>query len=306
MNLSLLLLNQLIVMICFSLIGFILARKKIVTMNGCKELVNLLLLVVIPFVVINSFLVEKSAEKSKNLIISLILTAIAFAIAILVSYCIYGTKKGIESFSSAFSNAGFIGIPLVQATLGDSMVFYIAGFVAFLNILQWIYGSYVITGDKRNISFRAISKNVVLISFILGILFYFLEFNNLPYIKSISQSIAVMNSPLAMIIIGIYMSEISLRSMVKRKSSYFCSLVRLLLIPLITIIIFVFLPFGDSEIKLAIIIVASAPVGANVAMFAQKFNKDYTLAVEIIILSTFICLVTIPALIYITQLFGMS
>lgn len=302
MELSLLLLNQLLIMLCFSLIGYILAKRKLVTMNGCKEMVNLLLMVVIPFVVLNSFLVEKNSEKTANLFYALLMSLIAFGISIFLSYLIYGTKDRVENFSSAFSNAGFIGIPLVQATLGQEMVFYVAGYVAFLNIFQWIYGAFIMSGDKRTISFKAIATNAVLNTFIISILLYIFGLNEIPYLKNIAQSISQMNSPLAMMIIGIYMSEVSIKDIFTRRSTYLCSLVRLFLIPIISLIVFKFIPFGSEEVKLAVFIVLSAPVGANVAMFAQKYNREYTYAVEIVILSTILSLISLPLLIILAQI----
>lgn len=205
-------------MLCFLLIGYVLAKKKLITMDGCKELVNLLLLVVIPFVILNSFLVEKTNEKTIGLLCAMLLSLISFILSMGFSYLFYGTKHRIENFSAAFSNAGFIGIPLVQATLGSEMVFYIACYVAFLNIFQWIYGAYIMSGDKKNISIHNILTNAVLISFGLSFLLYMLGLNNIPYLKNVAQSIAAMNSPLAMIIIGVYLTEVSIKNIFCKKT----------------------------------------------------------------------------------------
>lgn len=301
MKLSLLLLNQLIIMLCFLLVGYVLAKKKLITMDGCKELVNLLLLVVIPFVILNSFLVEKTNEKTIGLLCAMLLSLISFILSMGFSYMFYGTKHRIENFSAAFSNAGFIGIPLVQATLGSEMVFYIACYVAFLNIFQWIYGAYIMSGDKKNISIHNILTNAVLISFCLSFLLYMLELNNIPYLKNVAQSIAAINSPLAMIIIGVYLTEVSIKNIFCKRKIYVCSVIRLVIIPFITLLIFKLVPIGTTSIKLALLIVLSAPVGSNVAMFAQKFKQSYTYAVEIVMLSTILSIVIMPLFILVAQ-----
>lgn len=301
MKLSLLLLNQLIIMLCFLLIGYVLAKKKLITMDGCKELVNLLLLVVIPFVILNSFLVEKTNEKTIGLFCAMLLSLISFILSMGFSYMFYGAKHRIENFSAAFSNAGFIGIPLVQATLGSEMVFYIACYVAFLNIFQWIYGAYIMSGDKKNISIHNILTNAVLISFCLSFLLYMLELNNIPYLKNVAQSIAAINSPIAMIIIGVYLTEVSIKNIFCKRKAYICSAIRLVIIPLISLLIFKLIPVGTTSIKLALLIVLSAPVGSNVAMFAQKFKQSYTYAVEIVMLSTILSIVIMPLFILVAQ-----
>lgn len=111
-----------------------------------------------------------------------------------------------------------------------------------------------------------------------------------------------MNSPLAMIIIGVYMSQISFMRMLQRESSYICSLCRLFVIPLASLGLLAVIPLDCCEVKVAICIVLSAPVGANVAMFAQKFHQDYTYAVEIVILSTLMSVVTLPMIVYAAQI----
>ena len=302
MTLSLLIMKQLIIMFSLSGIGLLLAKRKLIQETGCQELVNLLLYAVIPLTVINSFMVENTQEKTSQLLYSLLLSLLAFGISMLLSHIFYGTGKRVENFSAAFSNAGFIGIPLVQATLGNEAVFYIAGFVAFLNIFQWIYGAYIMSGKREMISFQAISKNAVLLAFFAGVILYMCNGHDMPFIKDIVTAVSQMNSPLAMIIIGVYMSRISLKKMLKTKSSYICCLLRLLVIPVATLVVFALLPLDCYEVKVAVCIVLSAPVGANVAMFAQKFHQDSTYAVEIVILSTILSIVTLPMIVYLAQI----
>lgn len=302
MALSLLIAKQLLIMFSFSGIGFLMAKKQRICHAGCADMVNLLLYVVIPFTVLNSFIVPSNAKKTEMLWESLFFSLIAFLVSMGIAYLIYGKNKRVENFSSAFSNAGFIGIPLVQATLGSEAVFYIAGYVAFLNIFQWIYGAYIMSGDKKMMSLRAIAGNAVLLSFLIGITLYLTGWTELTYIKSIAGAIAQMNSPLAMIIIGVYMSQVSMKKMLKHKSTYMCCIVRLLVIPLLSLVVVALLPLHSRDVAMAVMIVLSAPVGANVAMFAQKFQQDQTYAVEIVILSTIISIVTLPCLMYITQI----
>ena len=251
MELSILIMKQLLVMFSLSGIGFLLAKLKLISNEGCKELVNLLLYAVIPLTVLNSFLVEKTPEKTQLLLYSLLLSLAVFAVSMLLSYIIYGKRKRVENFSAAFSNAGFIGIPLVQATVGPHAVFYIAGFVAFLNIFQWIYGAYVMGAERRMISFQVIAKNAVLLSFITGFTLYLCDLGNILFIKDIANTVANMNSPLAMIIIGVYMSQISFMRMLQRESSYICSLCRLFVIPLASLGLLAVIPLDCCEVKVA-------------------------------------------------------
>ena len=88
----------------------------------------------------------------------------ALLLSMLVSTLVFRRKSAIRRFGAAFSNAGFIGIPLVQMTLGEDAVFYVASFVAILNILQWTYGVFIITGDRSQISLKKIITNPIAVS----------------------------------------------------------------------------------------------------------------------------------------------
>lgn len=46
---------------------------------------------------------------------------------------------------------------------------------------------------------------------------------------------------------------------------------------------------------------ASAPVGSNVAIFAQLYHKDYTRAVKEVCMSTLLCIIIMPVIIGIAQ-----
>ena len=78
-------------------------------------------------------------------------------------------KSAAREFGTAFSNAGFTGIPLVQMTLGSDAVFYVASFVALINILQWTYGVLILTKGKSAVSTKKIVKNPILIALIIAL-----------------------------------------------------------------------------------------------------------------------------------------
>lgn len=292
-----LLLKQNIVMLCYMLIGYFLFKKKLITNNGSSEIGKLLLYVVMPIAIIKSYSIDFSVEMLKGLSISFLGALVSLLISIIIAKLVFRNKHSIEMFSAAFSNAGFIGIPLVSMTLGEEAVFFIASYVALLNIMQWTYGVYIITQNKEYISLKKIYKNPIIISFVIGIILFILPIKLPSVITTVMNNIASMNGPLAMIILGVYIGQIKLEELFNDKIVYICSLVRLIIIPMITIIILSIIPNEFMIIKLTILIATSAPVGSNVAIFSQIYNKDYKQAVKDICLSTILCIITLPIII---------
>ena len=134
------LLTQTFIMFILMILGLILSKTGLLTEHGSKDMANILLYAVIPCVIIRSYITDFTMEKLYGLLMSAVLAVAAFAVAIAVSYIIYGMRKPIDNFGTAFCNAGFIGIPLVTAVFGNEAAFYVASFASILNLLQWTYG----------------------------------------------------------------------------------------------------------------------------------------------------------------------
>lgn len=297
MDLIMILLKQILIMFILIGIGFVLCKKKFISLTGSGEIGKILLNLVIPVVIINSFWVTKTPEKTMSLLHTVIVSVIVMAVSVIVSTLIFGKKNGVACFSSAFSNAGFIGIPLVQAVVGSEAVSYISVMIVLVNLLQWTYGIYIMTGDVNAMKPKTVLKNPVFLSVVIGLLFYFLSVPKITMAETLISSITAINTPLAMFVSGVYLAQSDLLSMIKKKDAWKVSIVRLAVIPVITIAVLKMIPFGSMDLRIAILLAAACPVGSNVAIFAQQYNCSYTDAVEQVCMSTMLCLITIPAVI---------
>jgi predicted permease len=272
MQLAVILLKRIFIMFLLMAVGYMLFKTHIITLEGNKELGTFLLYVILPCVIINSYITEYSEIKLIGLLISFAAALISLLISILVSRFLFGNKYKIEHFGSAFSNAAFIGIPLVQASVGDEAVFYIAAFVTLLNILQWVYGVMVLSGSRETASSRMLAKNPIILAMIISIVLFRSRIPVPAVIHETLQLIGKMNSPVAMIVLGIYLAQMEFRNLFKGKHAFICSFGRLILIPLITFAVLSIIPIAYRDIKLTMLIAASAPVGANIAIFAQLYG----------------------------------
>ena len=155
----------------------------------------------------------------------------------------------------------------------------------------------MITGDRRQISAKKIVTNPILISMVVGILAFVLPVEVPGMITGTLSLIAGMNAPVAMISIGIYLAQTRLSELILDKTAWLSALVRLFVIPAVTLGLLSLVPDRYMLIKMAVLMVAVTPVGSNVAIFAQIHNKDYTQAVKSVCLSSVLSLISIPAVI---------
>ena len=207
----------------------------------------------------------------------------------------------MENFAAAFCNAGFIGIPLVQAVIGEEGVFYVAASIALLNLFQWTYGVYILTGRKDAISLKTVAKNPVVVAILVGVLLFVTRLPVPGILVSALGYVAGMNTPVAMLLTGTYLAKLSWQKLLLDRRAYGCVLVRLLVIPAAILLVFWALPIQNTPVALAVYLAAATPVGANICVFAQQHRCDYEFSVVTVCLSTVLSIVTVPAMVLLAQ-----
>ena len=300
MSTVLTLITQTLTMFLLAGVGYALFRTGKITPEGNKVLGNLLIHLALPCVIINSFIVERTTERMIGMLVSALGAAVILAISILCAR-VFFKKDPIGHFAAAFSNPGFFGIPLILSSIGNDGVFYVAAVIAFLNLLQWPYGVAVMTGKKGNLSFKSVIKAPFMIASIIGLLLFFTAIPLPGVITKTLGYIKELNTPLAMFTVGVYLAQTSIKKMFVRKSLYAISAVRLLVVPVIVLLLMCLVPESWYDMKLALLLAAACPVGSNVAVYAQLHGKDYPYAVESVIISTLLSIVTIPVITSIAQ-----
>lgn len=295
MELIAILLRQIAIMALLVAVGVYLSKAGFLTPQGAKDLGAVLLRVIIPCVIVKSYITELTPERLRELGLSAGLALIGFVLCMVVSYLIYGKRRRIENFAAAFCNAGFIGIPLTQAVIGEHGVFYVAATVALLNLFQWTYGVYIMTDRKEAISAKTIVKNPVVIAIVIGVALFLTQIPVPSIVTSVLGHIAGMNTPVAMILLGTYMAKLPLKEFLNRQA-FGCVLIRLVALPALILLVFWALPIQNTAVAMAVYLAAATPVGANICVFAQQYDCDYQLSVVTVCLSTVLSIVTLPLL----------
>ena len=278
-------------------LGFLLFRGNKINLEVSKGLANILIYLSLPAMIIKGFLVERTSENILTLAISSGVAAALLLLSMVLSRLLF-KKDPIASFAGAFSNPGFFGFPLIIALLGSDAVFCVAGFVALLNVGQWTYGVSVLTGQPilQGLKPKKLIKAPFVIAILIGLVLFFTQLQLPPLVSGCLDTVAGLNTPLAMFTIGVYLAQVNLRQMLRNKKVYLVTAIRLAVIPLLSMLLLALLPAQLKDMKMALLLVAACPVGANVAVYSQLHNQDYGYAVECVVVSTFLTVLTIPAI----------
>ena len=133
-------LEKLLIMMVMGLIGFICGKTKLIDGDTNKKLSNLSLLIINPLLIFVSYQTPYSSDIAAGLGIVFLLSLLSFGIQLGAALLFVKKKNnphiGVERMSLAFSNNGYIGIPLVQGVFGAQGVIYMTVFVTVFNIVR--------------------------------------------------------------------------------------------------------------------------------------------------------------------------
>lgn len=294
--------GQVSIMYVLMIVGFIVYRKDLINEEGTKQLSNLLVWVINPLIMVTRYQMEFSMVNLINLGITFLVSLFAMLIGFLIGRIIFKEEQRIEKFAIGFANAGFIGIPLVTSIMGIEKVFFLSAYLVCFNILSYTYGIYMVSRNKNLITVKSVVLNPGILAVAFGILIFISPVKLPNTIYTAFNLIGNTNTPIAMILLGTYIAKSKLITLFNDKRAYFVAFVKLIVIPLVILIVFKFLPSSLSEIKKVVLIAMATPVGLTVPMFSQMYGGDYEYGAKLVGLSTLLSLATIPIILYLANI----
>lgn len=282
------------------MVGVGLSGIKMIHTSTNKELTSLLLYVVNPMLVFNSFQMEKGAETAAGFLRSFGLALLCMGIQILLALLlIHGKDKrrvAVERLAAAFPSCGFLGLPIVNALYGSAGLIHISIFNAAMNVAFWTVGVLIMTGKH---SWKETLKNLMtptLIAVLAGIIFFLTDIH-LPAI--LSEPITLlgnMNTPLSMIITGIMLRESHLSVCISDLRSWYITALSLLVAPAVVggVVLLFRLPYTLGMVQ---IIASACPMMTTAAVMAYKEEVAAEHAAHLYALTTVVCMATIPLII---------
>ena len=125
--------SKVAVMLILIVVGYLVTKKGMLTERGASEITTLLIQIVTPCLIVNSFLTSEDSLSPGELLLSVGTSALAIALSIGLSLLFFrkepeGRKKVLR-FAVSFSNAGFMGLPLVEGIVGSKGVMYGSFFI---------------------------------------------------------------------------------------------------------------------------------------------------------------------------------
>ncbi|MEA4890228.1 MAG: AEC family transporter [Clostridiaceae bacterium] len=299
--------SQVLILFLLIGIGYLTSKMRLINEVGTQQMTNLLLIIVTPCIIISSFQMPFNTSLLWGILISSASALATHALGAVIAKLIFrrypDARRKVFEFAVVFSNCGFMCIPLLNAVLGQQGVFYGSFYIAVFNIAQWTYGIILMADNRREISIRRALINPGTIALLVALPLFLAGISLPPILSTVIDSLAALNTPLAMIIIGSQMAAANLRSLFRDRQVFLAVAFRLLVIPGLMMIPLSLIPMS-REVALACLIPAAAPTAAVTALFATRYRQDAGLASQIIALSTLASIISIPLLIMVFDFFA--
>lgn len=302
MNISIII-QQLIILFCIMLLGYILYKVKIMTDEFNKQLTKLLLNVTTPALVLNSVLDDQATLPMKTFVTTFVVATLVYLLLPVLSKGVTfllrapKSQRGIYDFASTYGNVGFMGYPLIAAILGPNGLLLTAVFNILFNLSVYSIGVLVIskgTDKKQDISLKTFLSPGILMS-VVSIFVYIFHIHLPQTLCSVISSVGSVTSPLAMLLIGATLASMPALEMLNEKRTYVFLLIRQLLVPM-ALYPLLKLCIQDTLLLTVTFIMISMPVGNTSVLFATNYDLDKGLAAKCVFITTLFSVVTIPLL----------
>jgi len=298
-----LILRQMILLFAMMLMGWALVKTKILKADDSHTLSAFSVYLVTPCVIVNSFQISYTQETLHGLLLAFA-SAVAIHVLLLILLKILSRifhLDAVEKASVMYSNSGNMIIPVVMSVFGPEWVLYSSAFVSVQIILMWTHGKAVVSGDK-DFDLKKIFANLNIISSIIGIIFFAFGVKLPTIVTDLFTSLGALMAPLGMFTIGMLMAKNPLKKSFLSGRNFLIALLRLVVCPVCALLLIKFsgapslLP--DAPTVLCISFLATTtPPAVTITQLAQIHGQDAAKASSINVVATTFALVTIPLLV---------
>lgn len=289
--------GQIAVMFLLMAAGFALYRVKFLNDAGVSQMSDLVLYVANPILIAEALMRPFDAVLLMDAAWVALGTAILLAASLVVIRIAYGRSRDAEAdvgrFSTMFTNAGFIGIPLAQATVGPDGVSFIAVANTVQTFLIWTYGVWLYSHDRKDIEPKRVLTNPAIIAIALGLACFVSSWQPPQVVLSALDALGSLNTGLVMLALGAYLGAADLGSIMRGRASWKVSLLRLVVMLLAAVALIRVLP-GGTAASLTLVMYEAMPAAVVASLLAQRFGGNGGHAAGVVSLSTLLSLVTLP------------
>lgn len=295
----------------FILVGYYCNRRGWLTREVNKNMGSMVMQVTIPAMLITTI---GSLNITNDILVGFFLSVLTQTGAMVLFGLLmrlYAKWRKLDSrlfdmldITTGSLNTGFLGLPIVMIFYGQSGIMYMSAGVLGLNLYLWSYGVYVLKG-KQGGSFAQMQKtflkgaiNPNCIAILLGLILALTTTTAaLPeaFVEFL-QKLGDLSTPLSLIYIGALAGSSGICQLLREKTAFEISLVKMVGMPLLAMLFLFFAPASNLA-KSVFLLVTALPAAVVVPMMVEQYGYGEKLSSDIVLLTTIFSIVEIPLIV---------
>ena len=307
MELSLLLMQQIIKLFIMIFMGYMIVKVGILKSEDSRVFSAMVLYLIVPCVIMNAFQVEYSPEKASGLFLAFV-TSLLLMLVTLPAVNLLGRLlklNEVERMSVYYSNAGNLIIPLVTFILGEEWVLYACVYMSIQIVFFWTHCKKELSREKR-IDLKKIFTNINIIVVMIAVILFFMNIHLPKLLTETFESVSGMVGPASMFVIGMLMAGADLKKIFTNKRAYLVTGMRLIAVPLFSLLILKISRLAGfhadgHQILLIVFLAVTTPAASTVTQMSQLYGNDSEYASAIGVLTTLASVLTMPLMVLLFQ-----
>lgn len=290
-------------------LGFGLVKLKVLKAEESAVLSRLCLYLLMPCVILNAFQVDFTENLRDGMIFAFGASIVCYILLLALDQLCKRSfhMDAVERASVLYPNAANLIIPIVSSVLGAEWVVYTSAFVSVQQAFVWTQGVKMFSEDGK-FQWKKVFQNINVIFICVGIVLLITGLRLPPVLSEVTESVGNMVGPVSMFVTGMLMAKMDVKRIFAHKRIGLVVLLRMVAAPAVTLLLMKLsgaagLVENGSMILLVVFMACCSPAAATVTQFSQIYDKDAEYAGAINILTTLACIVTMPAFVFLYEMF---
>jgi predicted permease len=291
-------------------LGFGLTKARMISGEGRRVLTDLVIYVTQPLLVIHSFQMDYDPKMLGNFAVVAVFAAVSLAAFYGLSLAAWPKgdegKRRVFRHAMVFCNCGFMGYPVMQSVFGPIGVVYASVYGMVYTVFLWTLGIYIYAGKSG--TWKQVLLQPGLIAVVVGLLLFVFGVRLPSFLGDTVSGLGSCTTPLAMLVIGALVADGDFSNLFKDWTILSTAAARNIALPALALGVMWVLRIAGVDIQLSspvmqsCILLTAMPIGANVAIFASMYNVKPHYAAQSMLVSTVLCVATLPVWIFILKL----
>lgn len=287
--------NQLAVLYIFLIAGWLIGRIKKDKAPHADILSVLLVNVLLPCKVFNTFANNFSIKYfAQNYVLPLSALVLLLALALISCFgsnllTKHKYERKVYTYSFTITNYAYLGYALIEAVFGEAVLSQFMLFAIPFIIYTYTVGYVLLTGGKNPLKKLL---NPITVAIVLGIICGLADFSVPNVIATAVSSASACVGVLSMLLTGITLSTFNLKELLANKTAYVFSALRLVVIPATAYVICLGLKL--DQMAPMVLIITCMPCGLNTIVFPKLIGEDCKPGARLALITHALSVLTLP------------